>query len=147
MKSQIQAQLVDAMRQRDRKRVEALKLIKAELQMASIDAQGDLNKEQELTVLTKMVKSRQSSIEQFTEGNRADLVEQESYEIVVIQEFLPSQLGDAEIREIVLKTIAETGASTMRDMGRVTGLLAKELKGRADMRSVAAMVKEQLQAG
>ena len=99
-----------------------------------------------IAVLTKMVKQRRESIEQFTKGNRQDLADKEQAELDLIQQYLPEQLSEAEIDQLINQVISETGAETIKDMGKVMGKLKPQIQGKAEMGPVSAKIKAKLGA-
>ena len=136
----------DAVRARDRERVKALRLVNAELKQAAIDGRKTLADADVLAVLARMQKQRRDSQGQYERAGREDLAAIERFEIGVIEEFLPQAMSASEINEAVAAAIKATGATGMRDMGRVMGALKDELTGRADMGAVSQVVRATLQA-
>ena len=141
LKSRINDELKTAMRAKDKARVGVLRLVMAEFKRIEVDERIDLDDARVITVLDKMLKQRRDSIEQYTNANRPELAEIEAAESVVIQEFMPQPLSDAELDNLISAAIAETGASDMRDMGKVMALLKPEVQGRADMADVSKRIK------
>jgi uncharacterized protein len=146
LEQKIQAELKTAMLAKDEKTVRSLRAIKAAIILAktSEGAGGELKEEDEIKLLQKLVKQRKDSLEIFTQQNRADLAQKEQEEIEVIEKFLPKQLGAEELRTIIAGIIAETGASSPADMGKVMGVATKQLAGKADGKAISALVKELL---
>jgi len=146
LETEVMAQMKDAMKAKDEAGLRALRGIKAEIIKAKTEpgANGEISADGELKLLQKMVKQRRDSLEIFQKQNRPDLAQKEQEELSVIERFLPKQLGEAEIKEVVAKIIAETGASSPADMGKVMGAANKQLAGQADGKAVAAVVKELL---
>lgn len=144
LKALIQDAVKDAMRAREKARLGVLRLITAAIKQREVDERIELNDEQILTVLNKMLKQRRESIAQYKAANREDLAAVEQTEIEIIQVFLPEQLGAEEVQKIVLEAIAQTGASSMQDMGKLMGILQAKTAGRADMSAVSMMVKKAL---
>ena len=134
------------MRARERERVKALRLVNAAIKQAEIDRRTDLADTDVVTVLTRMRKQRQDSLAQFNKAGREDLAAIERFEIGVIEEFLPAAMSETEIQEAVAAAVASTGASAMRDMGKVMGVLKDTLAGRADMATVSKLTRELLTA-
>ena len=141
LKSRINDELKTAMRAKDKARVGVLRLVMAEFKRIEVDERIDLDDARVITVLDKMLKQRRDSIEQYTNANRPELAEIEAAESVVIQEFMPQPLSDAELDNLISAAIAETGASDMRDMGKVMALLKPEVQGRADMADISKRIK------
>jgi hypothetical protein len=144
LKQQLSEAMKAAMKAGDKPRLGVIRLINAAVKQREVDERIELNDEQVLAVLDKMVKQRRDSIQQYSDAGRDDLAAQESAEIEVIQEFLPEALSDAEIAAIVDAAIAETGADSMRDMGKVMGKVKPQVQGRADVGQVSALVKQKL---
>lgn len=146
LEQKIQAELKTAMLAKDEKTVRSLRAIKAAIILAktSEGAGGEIKEEDEIKLLQKLVKQRRDSLEIFTQQNRADLASKEKEEIEVIEKFLPKQLGAEELKAIIANIIAETGASSPADMGKVMGVATKQLAGKADGKAISALVKELL---
>ena len=128
----------------DKARLAVVRLMLAAIKQREVDERIELDDSQVLAVLDKMVKQRRDSIKQYGDAGRDDLVAQESTEIGVIQEFLPERLSKTEIMAIVDAAIAETGAASMRDMGKVMGIVKPKVQGRADVGQVSGLVKQKL---
>jgi uncharacterized protein len=146
LEQKIQADLKTAMLAKDEKTVRSLRAIKAAIILAktSEGAGGEIKEEDEIKLLQKLVKQRKDSLEIFTTQNRADLAQKEQEEIEVIEKFLPKQLSAEELKGIIANIIAETGASSPADMGKVMGVATKQLAGKADGKAISALVKELL---
>jgi len=146
LEQKIMAELKTAMLAKDEKSVRSLRAIKAAIILAktSEGAGGEIKAEDEIKLLQKLVKSRKDSLEIFQQQNRADLAKKESEEIEVIEKFLPQQLSAGELKEIITKIIAETGATSPADMGKVMGAATKQLAGKADGKAISGLVKELL---
>jgi len=140
----IRSQMLDATRARDNVRRDTLRLLVAAVENGRIDAGHDLSDDETLRVLQKEAKQRRESIVEYRKGNREDLVQQEQQELEIIETYLPAQLSDDEVRELVEETIAEAGASGPDDLKLVMGPLMKKLEGRADGRVANAIVRELL---
>lgn len=146
-RSKISDDLKEAMRARDKVRLRTLRALQTALREKEIAEQageGGLSEEQELGIIQKQAKQRKEAIEQYEKADRADLVEKEQEELDVIEEYLPRQLDDDEIRAAVDEIIDETGASSMKDMGRVMGAAMQRLRGRAEGRRVQEIVQHAL---
>lgn len=142
LRQAITAATTAAMKARDKQRLAVLRLVNADIKRAEVDERRDASTDAEvLAVLNRMLKQRQDALEQFTQAGRQDLADQESFEISVIGEFMPEQLSEADLAAAIDGVIAETGAASMRDMGKVMGLLKERLQGRADMGAVSGRVK------
>ena len=133
-----------AVRARDRERVKALRLVNAAVKQAEIDGQKTLEDADVLAVLAKMRKQRLDSLDQFTSAGREDLAAIERFELAVIDEFMPRMLGEDEMAEAIRAAIAETGATSMKDMGKVMGKLKADLAGRVDMAAASQAVRAAL---
>jgi len=144
LSSRLTQDMKAALRGGERDRLGVIRLMLSEIKQREIDDRQPLDDAGVLVVLDKMVKQRRDSVEQFVSGKREDLAAQERSEIEIIIEYLPAALGDDEISELISAAIAETGASSMRDMGQVMGLLRPQLQGRADMGAVSALIKQRL---
>jgi uncharacterized protein YqeY len=142
----IMAEMKDAMKAKDEAALRGLRAIKAEIIKAKTEpgAKGQISEDAELKLLQKLVKQRKDSLEIFTQQNRADLAQKESEEIAVIEKFLPQQLNAEALKDAVAKIIAETGAASPADMGKVMGAATKQLAGQADGKAISAVVKELL---
>ncbi|WP_017410635.1 GatB/YqeY domain-containing protein [Aeromonas hydrophila] len=144
LKDQLKDQQKLAMLAKDKARLAAIRLLMAEIKQREVDTRVELNDQDILAVVTKMVKQRRDSISQFEAAGRQDLADKESAEIVVLQEFLPQQLTAAEIAALIEQAIAESGAAVMADMGKVMAVLKPKIQGRADVGAVSAQVKTRL---
>ena len=140
----VKAAMKAAMKARDKERLATIRLIQAEFKRIEVDERIELDDARALTVLDKMVKQRRDSVEQYENAGRDELAAKEKAEIAVIQEFLPAQLSEAELVEMVDAAIASAGATGMQAMGAVMGQLKPQLAGRADMGEVSKLVKERL---
>ncbi|MEV3835893.1 GatB/YqeY domain-containing protein [Aeromonas allosaccharophila] len=144
LKDQLKDQQKLAMLAKDKARLGAIRLLMAEIKQREVDTRIELNDEDILAVVTKMVKQRRDSISQFEAAGRQDLADKESAEIVVLQEFLPQQLTADEIAALIEQAITESGAAVMADMGKVMAVLKPKIQGRADVGAVSAKVKTRL---
>jgi uncharacterized protein YqeY len=146
LEQQIMAEMKEAMKAKNEATLRGLRAIKAEIIKAKTEpgAGGEVSAEKELAVLQKMVKQRRDSLQIYKEQHRDDLAQKEEEEISVIEKFLPQQLSPDELRAELQQVIAETGAASPADMGKVMGIATKKLAGRADGKSISAMVKELL---
>jgi uncharacterized protein YqeY len=140
----IRAEMKTAMKARDKERLATIRLIQAEFKRIEVDERIEIDDARALAVLDKMVKQRRDSAQQFTDAGRDELAARENAEIAVLQEFLPAQLSEEELIELVDAAIAASGASGMQAMGPVMGQLKPQLQGRADMGAVSKLVKERL---
>lgn len=146
LSQRIREDMKAAMKAGDKRRLGVVRLILAAIKQREVDERIELDDTQTLAVLDKMVKQRRDSIEQFEKAGRKELAEQESFEIEVLQGYMPEALGEAEIDALVTEAIAAAGAASLRDMGKVMGQLKPKIQGRADMGAVSALVKQRLGA-
>lgn len=144
LKEKIQADLADAMRNREEIRKSALRMLIAAIKNTEIDQGKTLDDDAVVTVIQKQVKQRRESIIEFQKGNRMDLVERESAEAKVLEGYLPEQATPEEIEAAAVKVIAETGASGPRDIGKVMPVLTRQFAGRADGRAINEIVRRHL---
>ena len=144
IKSRINEDVKAAMRSKDKERLGALRLIQAAFKQKEVDERIELNDEQTLAILDKMAKQHRDSISQFKEANRDDLIEIEQKELDIIEEYLPAQLSEDEINTFIEDAISKTGADSIKDMGKVMGILKGQLQGRADMGKVSGLIKARL---
>jgi len=132
------------MRGRDAARLSAIRLLIAAIKQREVDSRTELGDAEVVSVLEKMIKQRRESIEQFERAARKDLADAEKFELQVLSAYLPAQLGDAELDQAVAAAIAESGASGVKEMGKVMALLKTRLAGKADMGKVSNLVKTKL---
>ena len=144
LKSRVNDALKAAMKSGDKDRVAALRLVTAAVKQYEVDERSEPDDAAMLKLLDKMAKQRRESIEQFESADREDLAARERYELSVLQEFLPEPLSDAELDGLIEAAMADTGAASMKDMGRVMGQLKPKIQGRADMAAVSARIKARL---
>ena len=144
LKVSITDAMKDAMRAKDKPRLSTIRLMLAELKKVEVDERIELPEDRIISILDKMIKQRRDSVKQYTDGGRQELADIEAAEIQVIQEFMPQALGEDEIAAIVQKAVADEGAASMQDMGKVMNAVRPQLAGRADMAVVSQLVKKQL---
>ena len=144
LKGQITAAMKDAMRAKDKPRLGTIRLILADLKRIEVDERIELDDERIITIMDKMLKQRRDSISQFEAADRQELADIEKAEVIVIQSFMPASLSNEEIEQLLNAAIANTGASSMKDMGAVMGQLRPQLQGRADMAEVSKLIKARL---
>ena len=142
----IQTALKEAMKAKDAAAMRTLRAVKTAITMQKTEkgASEILSKEQEAKILQKMVKQRKDSISQFSDAGRTDLVEVEEAELLIINNYMPKQLSQDEIEAAVVKAISDTGADSMKDMGKLMGILKGQLDGKADMGQVSQLIKSKL---
>ncbi|AZQ57424.1 GatB/YqeY domain-containing protein [Maribacter sp. MJ134] len=144
LQKKVMEQMKMAMKAKDTVALESLRAIKSALLLAQTSGNGDLSEDDEVKLVQKLVKQRKDSAAIFTEQGRDDLAEPELAQVVVIEQFLPEQLTEEEIEKVVVQTIDATGASGMKDMGKVMGVVSKELAGQADGKTISTIVKNKL---
>jgi uncharacterized protein YqeY len=142
IKKKIESEMIQAAKASDKVRLSTLRMVKAALHNKEIDLKDGFNDTEAIKVLSSLVKQRKDSVEQFKSGGRLELAEREEQEIKIIQEFMPEQISEEEIKAIIEKAIAEVGAASVRDMGKVMKALMPELTGRADGKIVSELVKK-----
>lgn len=145
LKSQITDAMKAAMKAKDKQRLTAIRLIQADIKRIEVDERIEVDDERVLAILDKMCKQRRDSARQYRDAGREELAAQEEFEIDLIQSFMPEPLDEAEIEKLIDAAIAESGAGSVKDMGKVMGLLKPKLQGRADMGTVSKAVKAKLQ--
>lgn len=136
-----------AMRAKDSARLGVIRLILAAVKQREVDERIELDDIQVLAVLDKMIKQRRDSIDQYGKAGRQDLVDKEAFELEVIDTYLPARLDEAELSALIEQAIAVSGAASMKDMGKVMGVLRPQVQGRADVGAVSARVKARLGGG
>jgi uncharacterized protein YqeY len=144
LKERITDDMKAAMRSGEKERLGVIRMITAAIKQREVDERISLDDSQVLSVLEKMLKQRKESLVQFQAGNRQDLVDKEAAEITLLQGYLPSQLSDSEIDTLIKDAIAATGAASIKDMGKVMGVIKGNAQGRADMAAVGAKIKAKL---
>ncbi|MEN9788545.1 MAG: hypothetical protein RLZZ36_1549 [Pseudomonadota bacterium] len=147
LKERITQDMKDAMRSGDKERLGNIRMLQAAIKQREVDERIMLDDTQVLAVVEKMIKQRKEAIAQFEAGGRADLAAKEKTEIELLQAYMPEQLSSAEVEALVATAIAETAASTIKDMGKVMALVKTRAAGRADMAAVSAIIKAKLGAG
>jgi uncharacterized protein YqeY len=144
LKARITDDMKVAMKAKNKERLLVIRTILAAIKQIEVDERIELDDERIMLVLDKMLKQRRESIRQFKEAGRTDLTEIEEAEIVVIQDFLPQALTEEEIDMLVVKAISDSGAGSIKDMGKVMGILKPQMLGRADMSIVSSVIKAKL---
>ncbi|MEY2626067.1 MAG: GatB/YqeY domain-containing protein [Gammaproteobacteria bacterium] len=147
LKERITQDMKDAMRSAEKERLGVIRMLQAAIKQREVDERITLDDAQVLSVIEKMIKQRKEAIAQFEAGGRADLAEKEAAEAKQLSAYLPAQLSQSEIEALVAAAIAETGAATVKDMGKVMGLVKTRAAGQADMGAVSALIKAKLSAG
>jgi uncharacterized protein len=144
LKDRLTEDMKNAMRAGEKERLATIRLALAAIKQREVDERISLDDTQVLAVLEKMIKQRREAITQFAAGKRPDLVAKENSEIVVIQAYLPAQLGEAELDGLIGEAIAASGATSVKDMGKVMAAVKPKVQGRADMGAVSARIKQKL---
>ena len=144
MYDSIKSEIVKAMKEHNKERLNVLRMVKASVDLEHIDKKVEINDELVLSVVLKQVKMREDSIEQYSKTSRSDLVEKETMELNILKEFLPKPLTDSEVDELISEAIDEIKPEGMKDMGKVMGVDSKKLAGLAEGRAISAKVKELL---
>ncbi len=144
LKQRLTEDMKAAMRSKDKPRLGVVRLVLAAIKQREVDERIDLDDTQVLAVLDKMVKQRRDSVKQFEDAGRQELADQESYEINVLQEYLPAALDEAELDALIVAAIDSAGAESMKDMGKVMAVLKPQVQGRADMGAVSQKIKQRL---
>ena len=144
IKSLLEEAVKNSMRDRNKEKTSTLRMAISEIKKEEIDKRIELSDEEIIKILQRMIKQRKESISQFEQAGREELADKENSEILILQDFLPEQMSDEEIKVYVDEAIIESGASTPQDMGKVMGALKSKLKGNVDMGIVSKLVKESL---
>lgn len=144
LKQSIKAAMLDSMRSKNKPKLLTIRTLQASIKQQEIDKRIELDDQQIISIITKMIKQRNESIKQFKAGARSDLAEVEEFEITVLQQFLPPAMTEAEISAEISDAIKSCAATSIRDMGKIMGILKQKLNGRADMSKVGEIIKNQL---
>jgi len=144
LKPKLQSDMKSSMKAGDKARLSVIRLMLAAINQIEVDERIELDDSRITAVLDRMTKQRRESIEHFSRASRDDLIAIEEYELKIIREYLPEPLSEAEINTLVEQSIQTSGASSIKDMGRVMGLLKPRLQGRADMKKVSQLIKSRL---
>jgi uncharacterized protein YqeY len=144
LKERITEDMKAAMRSGEKDRLTTIRMALAAIKQREVDERITLDDAQVVSVIEKMLKQRKEAIAQFESGGRADLVAKETAEIALLQGYLPAQLSDTEIDALIAQAIAATGATSVKDMGKVMGVVKSQAQGRADMGAVSARIKKKL---
>ena len=144
LKAQISEDMKTAMRAKDSARLGAIRLLQSAIKQREVDERIELTDADVITVIEKMLKQRRDSIAAFESANRADLADIEKFEVSVLQTYMPKQLSDEELNQIITQVIADSGATGAKDMGKVVGLVRPLVAGVADMGKVSGLIKSRL---
>jgi len=146
LKARITEDMKAAMRSGEKDRLSCIRMLQAGIKQREVDERIELGDAEVLAVIDRMIKQRRESVAQFEAGKRADLVAKETAEIAVLTAYLPARLGDAELETLIRDAVASTGASSMKDMGKVMSILKPKVQGRTDMGALSARIKSALGA-
>jgi|TARA_B100000959_G_scaffold95950_1_gene101763 hypothetical protein len=146
LKERITAEMKEAMRARETVRLETIRLLRAAIQRREVDERIELDDAEVLSVVQKMIKQGRDAISQFDQGGRDDLVQKEAATLAILETYLPEQLDEAKLKELIDQAVKETGAQTVRDMGKVMGWIKPRVQGRADMGALSGTIKQKLSA-
>jgi uncharacterized protein len=144
LKGRITDDMKAAMRSGEKERLGTIRMMTAAIKQREVDERITLDDAQVISVLEKMIKQRKESVAQFMAGKRQDLVDKENAEIALLQTYMPAALGEAEIEALIIAAISSSGAASIKDMGKVMGLIKSQVAGRADMAAVGAKIKARL---
>lgn len=144
LKAKVQKDMTDAMRAKDAARLATIRMLWSNIRQREIDERITLDDSQVLSVIEKAIKQRRDSIEQYRAGNRADLVANETFEMEILQSYLPKPLSESEIETLLKEAITETSATSIKDMGKVMNLVKSKAQGRVDMGKIGAHIKAML---
>lgn len=145
LKETIEKDLKKALKNKEKLKLSVLRMLLASVKNTEIQKQHELSDEEMLDVITREIKSRRDSVEQYREGGREELAKREGAEIEILESYLPEQISEEELKKLVEATVAQTGAQTIADMGKVMGALMPRIKGKADPSQASQMVKSLLQ--
>ena len=145
MYDSIKSEIIKAMKEHNKERLNVLRMVKAAVDLEHIDKKVEINDELVLSVVLKQVKMRDDSIEQYSKTSRSDLVEKETMELNILKEFLPKPLTDSEVDELISEAIEKIKPEGMKDMGKIMGYLSPKVKGRTDQKALSMKIKERLQ--
>jgi uncharacterized protein YqeY len=144
LKDKISADMKDAMRAKEKVRLTTIRMLQAAIQRREVDDRVELDDNGILAIVEKIIKQSRDAAEQFTKGNRPELAEKEMADIAVWAHYLPEQMDDAEVDALIDQAISDTGAQSMKEMGKVMGQLKPKLQGKTDMSAVSAKIKAKL---
>lgn len=144
MRNRIINDITQAMKEKDKERLSVLRMVKGAMQLEEINKKKELNDEEVIAVISKQIKTRKESIVEFEKGNRNDLKEKTESEISILEEYMPEQLSEEEVDEIINKAFSDINPTSSSDMGKIMGLITPLLKGKADMSVVSKKVKDKI---
>lgn len=144
MRERILEDLKAMMKAQDKEHLSVIRMVKGAMQMEELNKKRELTDEEVIDVISKQIKTRKESIQEFAKGNREDLIEKTEREIVILEDYMPEQLTEEEVTKIVMDAVAEANPTAMSDMGKVMAIVTPKVKGKADMSFVSKLVKEQM---
>lgn len=144
MRERIINDITTAMKSKDKERLTVLRMVKGAMQLEEINNKRELNDDEVIAVITKQIKTRKESIVEFEKGNRTDLIEKTSSEIKLLEEYMPEQLSEDKVNEVIDNAILKVNPTAPSDMGKIMGIITPELRGKTDMGLVSKLVKEKL---
>lgn len=144
MIEKLEKDMIDSLKNKEKERLTVVREIKSAMKQAQIDQKKEMNEELLIEVVSKAIKTRKESIKEFEKGARQDLIDKTNFEIDVLNEYLPEQLSEEEIRKIIDETFEKVNPTSMKDMGKIMGAVTPLLKGKADMGEVSSIIKEKL---
>lgn len=144
MIGKLEKDMIDSLKNKEKERLTVIREIKAAMKQAQIDQKKEINEELLTEVVSKAIKVRKESIKEFEKGSRQDLIDKTTFEIEVLNEYLPEQLSEEEIRKIIEETFEKINPTSQKDMGKIMGAVTPLLKGKADMGEVSSIIKEKL---
>lgn len=144
MRERILNDLKEAMKAQDKEKLTVIRMVKGAIQMEELNLKHELTDDEVISIIAKQIKTRKESIVEFEKGNRTDLIEKTESEIKILEEYMPEQLSEEEVRKVIDKVFAEVNPEGVKDMGKLMGKLNPLLKGKADMGLVSAIVKNKL---
>ena len=144
MVEQLEKDMIEAMKNKDKERLVVIRMVKASLKQEQIDSKKEINDDLLIDVVNKQIKMRKDSITEFEKGNRQDLINKTQKEIDVLMAYLPEQLDEKEVLNIIDEIFSEVKPTSQKDMGTIMGLAQAKLKGKADMKTVSSIIKEKL---
>lgn len=144
MKERILKDIVTAMKEKDKEKLTVLRMVKGAMQLEEINKKEELNDEDVIGIIAKQIKTRKESIVEFEKGNRQDLIDQTNAEIKILEEYMPEQLSEEEVDQIIEQAFTTVNPESMKDMGRIMKEVTPKLKGKADMSAVSAKIRNKL---
>jgi len=144
MRQKISSDMIEAMKNKDKDSLSVIRLLKGAIQLEELNQKRELDDDEVSSIVIKQIKQRKESIEQFEKGNRQDLIEKTLKEIEVLEKYLPLQLTEEELEQVILKTFEQVNPTSKKDIGKIMALVMPQVKGKADMGLVSKIIKEKL---